>query len=603
MSFFTTVFTPKKKPPTTSALDGTSVGQPHQNVIDALRNAVGKPSSGTIQPSEPESLATRAGIKPIDVGGSALPGDPGYTPNPLNEQPFQGIQSSPSVISGLAGLSKDQVDDTPIFADRKGPTTGSITFDNPEVFADRKDPITQNLTFGVGSSVINPQTTTPNASTDLSQGLTKPISRTDIKDDQPVDFSKTATNQGYSSALDELSGAVKGKGLSGTNAAIDSARQALLAANKQSEAQSGALAQRTGNIGQGVSNSMAQQTRQNALQSLAGQESKFIEMRSADQKAAIDQMVQAEQSEKGSVISAEGVSLQRSGQNLTLEQMNRQFSQFDASLKEQIANRMQQGQQFDFNRLDEIDRFQKTMQLTEKQWTAEFGSTEGQKYMNNLLELSIDNPVLAQKLQTYLLTDQKGAVGAFTPAEKSEIERLKAVAETREKDLDNIYAKTLELAGMQTSKEITSVTNDLAGSASQTSRIDEYLKTGDSKAMTKADWIALTEDSTKLSSLKESGKIKDFGTLDISAPGGSTIYGLHESSSSGDAIAEVKNSSGLDSGDLVDKNGVLYEVTEVTSRYAGKSYGNTRKRVIINAKNLTTGQTETIWASDKYDPD
>jgi len=419
-----------------------------------------------------------------------------------------------------------------------------------------------------------------------------PITQDDIAVDEEnkVDYNKTKTSEAYSDALAELSGAAAGEGLSGTNAAIAKGRQGLAAATKQAEARAGALAQSTGALGQGTANSLAQQTKMSVLQELSGQEMGFAELRGQDQKEAIDKIIGAEQAEKDDIIAAESIELQKSGQNLTIEQLNRQFSHMDAQLLESIATRIQNGEQFNQSRLDDLYKFDKSMELTEKQWTAEFGAEQGNNYMNALLELSVDNPVLARKIQNHLLTGGEGDLGAFTPDEIAEMERLKTKAEEEENNINNIYSKQLELLEKQIDAETTTVTGTLAGQTAFETKFTSAFTSGDYSKITAGEFANLTTIQKQ----------------DLAAS--STSFTPNKAWSSGSDPDNYSDSAAqnlhweangkLQPGQAVMHNGTVYIITNPAKV---REAGGDNKRVQTMALNTETGEIIPISTSDKFE--
>lgn len=412
----------------------------------------------------------------------------------------------------------------------------------------------------------------------------------DLDPEDEVDFNKTKTSPYYNDALRELSGAARGEGLSGTNAAITKSREILAAANKQAEGRAGAIAQTTGALGQGTANSLFNQTRQDALQAMAGQELSFIEMKGQDQKDAIDRIVSAEQAEKDDMVSAESLELQKSGQFLTMEQMNRQFSHMDADLRERIASRMQNGEQFDFNRMDEINRFAATMELTEKQWEAEFGADEANRYIGQLLELSIENPVLAQKIQNHLLTGKKGALGDFTEDEIAEIERLRLRAEEQEDSIQNVYTKQLENLGKQQEIESQSVTDELAGNNALDTKFNKATETGEWSKFTSEDFSKMTE--LQKDSLASSAT--EFTGTDAWNSGKDP----DNYSDSSAKKAHWEANGRLKPGDAVMKGGTVYIIINPAKI---RDAGGDNKRVMTWALNTETGKEMSIHNSDKFE--
>lgn len=411
---------------------------------------------------------------------------------------------------------------------------------------------------------------------------TKNVTRDDIKvaPDEKVDYGATKTSEAYDSAIAELSGVAAGKGKSGTNAAIAEGRQALAAASKQAQAQAGAAAQREGALGQGTANSLSQQTRLSTLQEMAGQELGFAQLRQADQDAAIDRIIQAEQAEKDDIISAEGIELQKSGQYLNIEQMNRQFDHMDADLREKIAARIQAGKQFDINQLNDIYKFEKSMELTEKQWEAEFGAEQANRHMAHLLELSVDNPVLAKKIQSHLLTGGTGDLGDFTADEVAEIERLKQRAEQQEDDVNNIYAKQLELLDKQLTAETVTATEELAGKAETASNIQKVISGEiDVSELEASDWEQATRRQIESMGIKELSQDTYFRTGDFTKSG--LKADIVESNTDDKSRSKDASSAGDGKGSIVMVQGTPYRLvrywtkkdTTGTNERRGRLYG------------------------------
>lgn len=184
-------------------------------------------------------------------------------------------------------------------------------------------------------------------------------------------------NQAYDSALDAiLKGVQDDQPLPGTQAAITQSRQAVATYAKSAQNRAAMQAAKTGAIGQGTANTMANAVRGDVLGELANSELNNTKLVSAEKQGLIDKAVQAGQ-----------FGMQRDDQR-------QQF----------VANMEQRKLEFDKN----------------------FGADEAQSYRNQLERMATDNPILASKLTNYLLEGKTGALGEFTPQEKADITKYAA---------------------------------------------------------------------------------------------------------------------------------------------------------------------------------
>jgi hypothetical protein len=135
-------------------------------------------------------------------------------------------------------------------------------------------------------------------------------------------------------------------------------------------------------------------------------------------------------------------------------------------------------------------------------------------------------------------------------------------------------------------------------------RFEEFLKSGDASGLEASDWENVT--ATQISDAKKDGKIIELNTG--SATGMETKMSFDkdgdQSIPSGMALNTFKaDNPWAEVGNVVEIDGVLYEVTEVDTRYAGKVL-NTRKRAYVMGKPVKPpGPAKEIYSSHKYDPD
>lgn len=254
------------------------------------------------------------------------------------------------------------------------------------------------------------------------------------------------------------------------------------------------------------------------------------------------------------------------------------------------------GQELGFAQLrgqDQKDAIDRT--ILAEQWEKGFEADEAQRYMNNALELSVDNPVFAKKIQDFVLEGKTGKLGAFTPEEVTEIERLKGETEKREEQADNLYSKTLDLITAQTEQANRSVTGEMALEGEQNTRIDNFLNNGDWEGMTTDDFVNM--NSTQRAKIQEQ-------SVDIMKDNTGQDGWSHDedvSNSSAETLWKAQNPISADpdaKGKYFNHNGVVYIIT---NPFHVATVDSDSREIQVLGINTETGKEEMIIHSSDYE--
>jgi len=239
-------------------------------------------------------------------------------------------------------------------------------------------------------------------------------------------------------------------------------------ASRQAEGAAGGVAAREGALGQGTANLYGQKVRAGAMKEMAGQELGYTKLLSEEQGKYAETAL-------------------KEGRFQTTEA------------------RLSRGQEIS------AEQFQQTLTQRKSEFDQTFGLEKSTNYMNQLLEMSVDNPTLSAKLSDYLLTGKSGAVGEFTDAEITEIKAAAEKAKAREGQVENIY--DLVLANLE--KELTGgnvvinpgETTASGTTAGQTGQQTATYEGVDIKSMDKWGWEKLLEDEPAIQQLDKAGVI------------------------------------------------------------------------------------------------
>lgn len=396
----------------------------------------------------------------------------------------------------------------------------------------------------------------PSKERDLGPVRERRVGADTEKVDVPTGILRTGTGDVYGSAMDVIGQGLSGEGTKGTQAAILEGREALATATRQAEGAAGASAAREGALGQGTAPAYAQKVRSEAMKTLAGQELGYAQLVSGEQKEFAKMGVQAGQ-----------------------------FEQTEARL---------------------TDQFNKT-----------FGLEKSANYVNQLMELSVDNPVLSAKLSDYLLEGKSGEVGGFTDEEKTQIQALADKAKARGEKVENIY--DLVLANLE--KELTGGTGitttdgevDAAGQvAGQTGGQQVNYNGTPISELNTTQWEKLMGDENALAELEKTGavQVKVLNISDVFREGDAIDLGLKYDETEryinwnrptdfnkDPTIEEIPElAAGEGGGSIIISNGVPYRLVKYTSakNTKGVKGSNSERSATVVGLNLLTGEEEEL---------
>lgn len=153
--------------------------------------------------------------------------------------------------------------------------------------------------------------------------------------------------------------------------------------------------------------------------------------------------------------------------------------------------------------------------------------------------------------------------------------------------------KEMDEAKRQPLKEASDISTE--NEASDT-RISQFKETGDASRMEKEDFIRLTP--TEISDLKASGAIVDYNDLEGEENISRNFRGGWPTSSAEAKERFQKANPWAIIGNIVEKNGILYEITGMDSRDASTKY----RRAQIMARPVKGGDPIAIHESSEYNP-